>query len=97
MSGRKTKSPISLSTNLNLGDVSPCKVVRPVCSLLDPPRYETSPVCIVESKLTMDNGLRDPPVIGNCFISQQERRSTRSRTVKISVLTSRKNLNSYVL
>ena len=83
MSGRKTKSPIPLSTNLNLGDWSTCKVARPVCSALDPPRFETSVVCIVENNLSMGTGIRDPPVIGKCFISQQERRSTRSDCTKI--------------
>ena len=77
LSGYKRKYPIPFSTNLNLRDVSSCNVTRPVCSVLDPPRFETSPVCIVESKLTTDTGIRDPPVIGKCFISKQERRSTR--------------------
>jgi len=40
-------------------------------------------VYIVESKLTMGTGIRDPPVIGKCFISQQERRSTRPDCKKI--------------
>jgi hypothetical protein len=77
LSGYETKSPIPFSTNPNLRDVSPCNVSCPVCSVLDPPRFETSPVCTVESKLTMGTGTRDPPVIGKCFISKQERRSTR--------------------
>jgi len=77
LSGYRRKSPIPFSTNLNLRDVSPCNVTRAVCSVFDPPRFETSPVCIVESELTMGTDVRDPPVIGKCFISKQERRSTR--------------------
>ena len=84
LSGYKTKSPAYLSPEISTcRTCRHCKVTRSVCSVLDPPRFETSPVYIVESKLTMGTGIRDPPVIGKRFISQQECRSTRPDCKKI--------------